>query len=289
MINNIESHAAPLPVTPVSAIKAVATPDIDEPAEVSAPSPDTTNISILSRQLSESAARAEVRDQSLSRQALGDLALRFQAHFGSVPYDRSDAMSVLPDATINDPFLRERDRQAVEYVIRDMQRDPCARNPFAGLSYEQLTVIAYDESDTFTLHERHAAYRGACHIELEWGMDIYGRSQQGDFIQDPHLFYAEHLIYYRSLPPIKQAQSPADYEAKVEGWMLEAAAGPKKDERLLTLFEILAGAIPGKDDKEKEKTLDAKEADTPAASGPGIKTSSLSPGAFPTPGGAARS
>ncbi|MBX8485882.1 hypothetical protein [Pseudomonas cichorii] len=289
MISSIETHATPLPVTPIPAIKAVATPSIDAAAEVSSPSPDTANISILSRQLSESAARAEVRDQSLSRQALGDLALRFQAHFGSVPYDRSDAMSVLPDATINDPFLRERDRQAVEYVIRDMQRDPSARNPFAGLSYEQLTVIAYDEGDTFTLHERHAAFRGARRIEEAWRFNIGHESQQGAFTHQPHVFHAEHLAHYRSLPLIEQAQYPEDYEAKIEGWMLEAAAGPKQDERLLTLFEILAGAIPGKDDKAKEKTPDAKEAETPVASGPGIKTSSLSPGASPNPAGVARS
>ncbi|MBX8574335.1 hypothetical protein [Pseudomonas cichorii] len=289
MISSIETHATPLPVTPIPAIKAVATPSIDAAAEVSSPSPDTANISILSRQLSESAARAEARDQSLTRSQLGSLASTLRAQFDAVPYFRADAMQVLPDATINDPVLRERDRQAVEYVIRDMQRDPSARNPFAGLSYEQLTVIAYDEGDTFTLHERHAAYRGAWEYEQEWRLNIGHESQQGAFTHQPHVFHAEHLAHYRSLPLIEQAQYPEDYEAKIEGWMLEAAAGPKQDERLLTLFEILAGAIPGKDDKAKEKTPDAKEAETPVASGPGIKTSSLSPGASPNPAGVARS
>ncbi|WP_122321769.1 hypothetical protein [Pseudomonas cichorii] len=269
MISSIETHGTPLPVTPISSIKTVATPDIDAVAEVPAPSP-ATNISILSRQLSESAARAEARDQSLTRSQLGNLASTLRAQFDAVPYFRADAMQVLPDSTINDPFLRERDRQAVEYVIRDMQRDPSARNPFAGLSYEQLTVIAYDEGDTFTLHERHAAYRGAWEIELGWRTNMGNRTQQGEFTQELHVFYAEHLAHYRSLPLIEQSRYPEDYEAQTEAWMLEAAAGPKQDERLLTLFEVLAGAIPGKDDTAEEKP--PEEAETPAATGPAIKT-----------------
>ena len=269
-MSSIEAIAAPLPVTLMPAIKVPAVSGSDKTAEVSAPLSDTTHISILSRQLSESAARAEARDQSLTRSQLGVLALRLRAQFDAVPYFRPDAMQVLPDPTINDPALKERDRQAVEYVVRDMRRDPSARNPFAGLSYEQLTVIAYDEGDTFTLHERHAAYRGAWAIELGWHLNIGHESQQGAFTQQPHVFYAEHLVHYRSLPLIEQAQYPEDYEAKVEGWMLEAAAGPKKDERLLTLFEVLAGAIPGKDNKAEENP--PKEAQTPAATAPAIKT-----------------
>ncbi|GFM50791.1 hypothetical protein PSCICE_20580 [Pseudomonas cichorii] len=270
MMSNIEIRTAPLPVTPIPAIKSPAVPEIDTAAEVSAPASDTPHISILARQLSESAARAEARDKSLTRSQLESLAYRLQAQFGTVPYEPSEAMKFLPDATIKDPVLKERDRQAVEYVIRTTHCDPSARNPFAGLSYEQLTVIAYDEGDTFTLGERYAAYLGAYDIEQEGRSDICGRNLQGAFIQEPHLFYAEHLVHYRSLPPIMQAQYPDNYEAKIEGWMLEAAAGLKKDERLLTLFEILAGAIPGKDDKAEEKP--PEEAEIPAATEPAIKT-----------------
>ncbi|MCV4262190.1 hypothetical protein [Pseudomonas capsici] len=271
MINNVEARTAPLSVTSIPAMKEHVVPESGAIAKFSAPASDTAHISILSRQLSESAARAEARDQSLTRSQLGHLGLRLRAQFDAVSYFRSDAMQVLPDATIDDPVLKERDRQAVEYVIRNMHSDPTARNPFAGLSYEQLTVIAYDEGDTFTLHERHAAYLGAWALEEEWRANMGSRSLQGAFTQELHVFYAENLAHYRSLPLIEQARYPEDYEADTEALMIEAApAGPRKNERLLTLFEILAGAIPGKDDKAEEKP--PKEAETPAATGPAIKT-----------------
>ncbi|MBI6851780.1 hypothetical protein AAIM60_16635 [Pseudomonas lijiangensis] len=271
MISRIETIATPLPITPIPAIKASAVPESDTTAEVSAPASDSSHISILARQLSESAARAEARDQSLTRSQLGHLGFRLRAQFDTVSYFRPDAMQVLPDATINDPALKQRDRQAVEYVIRTMHCDPTARNPFAGLSYEQLTVIAYDEGDAFTLHERHAAYLGAWEVELGWRASMGNRSQQGAFTQELDVFYAEHLAHYRSLPLIEQARYPEDYEADTEALMIEAAAAaPKKGERLLTLFEILAGAIPGKDNKAEEKP--PKEAQTPAVTAPAIKT-----------------
>lgn len=284
MIKNIESNTVSLPVTPVRATKAIFNPDVDEVTEVSESSSDTTNISILSRQLSESFARAEARDKSLTRQALGVLALKLQTQFDSEPYLRSNARNVLSDATISDPVLRDRDRQAVEYVIRDMYCDYSARNPFAGLSYEQLTVIAYDESNTFSLNERHAAFRGARRIEEAWHSNICHESQRGAFTQERHIFFAEHLAHYRSLPLIEQAQYTDGYEAKIEGWMREAANSPayKPNDELLTLFDLIAGKVK-KDQPEQQ------DPDTSTAATPAVKTNSLSPDVSPTPADVARS
>ncbi|WP_147466585.1 hypothetical protein [Pseudomonas cichorii] len=271
MIKAIEVKTVSLPVTSTPAMTVV----VDAIENISAVSSDTATVSPLSRQLSECAARAQVRDQSLGRQELGHLAQRLKAQFDTVPYTQSNARHVLPDTRVTDSDLIERDRQAVEYIIRDVQRDPGARNPFAGLSYEQLTLIAYDQGDTFTLNERHAASRAAWKFEERWHMGIGCASQQGAFIQEPQVFYAEHLAHYRGLPLIEQAQYPQGYEAKVEGWMIEAASAGslKKSDRLLSLFEILAGAIPGKDDKQEEKAPSAESSDAPAPGNPVIKTS----------------
>ncbi|MFJ4143379.1 hypothetical protein [Pseudomonas sp. NPDC089734] len=289
MIKNIEMRTASLSVTPILATQAPL--NINKAADVSGDVSDTATVSLLSRQLSECAARAEARDQSLTRKELGHLAERLQRQFSSEPYTRSNARDVLADTSVSDPVLMERDRQALDYVIRDMHHAPGARNPFAGLSYEQLTLIAYDESDTFTLNERHAAYRAAWEIETQWRMKIGHDSQQGAFTQEPHLFYAEHLAHFRSLPLIDQAQYMEDYEADTESRMLEAAhsVGYKPNDEILTLFDLIAGAIPGKDGKKKESLAEPQGSEAPVTGQLAVKTSSLSPDVSPTPAGAVRS
>lgn len=250
-INNaLPAMTAPVTVVKVSTQNDIpGTPPPDGLDKVRAP-----ELSLLSRQLSESAERAAIRDKTLSREALGDLARGLVAQLVSEPYSHGDVAGLVKRDIAEGLELWERDIQAVRYLVNEVQGRTGIQSPFASLGREQLVLIAYDDSGAFTLNERHAAWREAYDHEQRFREGTISRGQAGAFDEQPYLYYAEILDHYRSLPLIEQAQYPDDYEARVEHWMYEEA-GLKSitDDRLLTLFEILAGKIPGQDDKKKEK------------------------------------
>jgi hypothetical protein len=219
-------------------------PPLVKSAESSAP-----KISALARQLSECAERAAVRDKSLSRDALRELASRLSGQLSCTRYTRGDVAKVFARSSTDTPELVERDRQAVHFNISAIYRENTVPSPFAGLSREELVLIAYDESDTFTINERYAAMRGAYQLEENFRENYCRRSFEGAFNQHPFLGYGEILTHYRSIPLIEQVQYPEDYEARLETWMVEAwAEKPPTDSReFQTLFEILAGVLRDKD------------------------------------------
>ncbi|WP_434678408.1 hypothetical protein J3P77_20395 [Pseudomonas sp. R1-18] len=209
-------------------------------AESSAP-----KISTLARQLSECAERAAVRDKTLSREELGTLASRLHDQLSSGRYVGGNIPKMLARSNADDPELLHRDHQAVLYNVNSMFGDKSLQSPFHGLSREDMVLILYDESDTFTINERYAAFLGANQLEQNFRENYCRRNFEGAFNEHPFLGYAEPLMHYRSLPLIEQARYPEDYEARLESWMIEAwAEKPPTDSReFKTLFEILAGVV----------------------------------------------
>jgi hypothetical protein len=207
--------------------------------------PASPRISTLARQLSECAERAVVRDKALSREELGNLAIRLSGQLSSGRYAGSNISEMLVRSSADDPELLQRDYQAVLYNISSTFGDKRSSNPFGGLSREDMVLIAYDENDTFTVNERYAAFQGAYQLEQNFREAHCRRSSEGSFNQHPFLCYAELLTHYRSLPSIEQAQYPEDYEARIESWMLEAwAEKPPTDSRdFMTLFEIIVQVL----------------------------------------------
>lgn len=199
----------------------------------------------MARQLSECAERAAVRDKTLSRDALRDLASRVNGELRSDRYTRGDASRIFDRMPPEDPELVARDQQAVKYNISLIYRENNAHSPFPELSREELVLIAYDESNTFTFNERYAALRGANEYEQRLRSDFGRRCQEGVYNQYPCLFYAEPLAQYRSIPLIEQVQYPDDYEASLETRMLEAwtEKPPTEARDFLILFEILAQVL----------------------------------------------
>jgi hypothetical protein len=209
----------------------------------------TPKISTLARQLSECAERAVVRDKTLSRDALRDLASRLSGQLSCARYTKGDITKVFARSSTDAPELIERDRQAVLYSISSIYRENSVPSPFSGLSREELVLIAYDDTNTFTVNERYAARRDAYQLEQNFREDYCRRSSEGAFNQHPFLGYAEILTRYRSIPLIEQVQYSEDYEARIESWMLEAwAEKPRTDSReFKTLFEILAEVVRDRD------------------------------------------
>ena len=202
-------------------------------------------ISTFARQLSECAERAAVRDKTLSRDALRDLADRLRGELRSDRYTNGDVSKVFDRIPSTDPKLVARDQQAVRYNISVIYRENNVPSPFSELSRQELVLIAYDEGNTFTVNERYAALRGANEYEQRLRSDFGRRSQAGFFNHHPYLFYAEPLAQYRSIPLIEQVQYPDDYESSLETRMLEAWAEkpPTDSKEFKTLFETIAQVL----------------------------------------------
>ncbi|CAM3331471.1 hypothetical protein BZK31_23445 [Pseudomonas floridensis] len=208
MMNIPSIQTATVHQTAKSAAPANATP-VEKPASKPT-NRDGVALSALARQLNESAVRAQSRDASLGFKELGTLAKDIIDRIaGSGFYanrERHDAE--VPDT--DDPVLLERARQATLFERGS------GKNPFAGLSPDQLRLIMYDESGSFTINERSAAFDEEYSQDQAWKrvmiqryMDEYNETGKGT----QTLFMI--LAHYNDLPPIEKAQYPAFYPANL--------------------------------------------------------------------------
>ncbi|MGP9417358.1 hypothetical protein ACT3R4_18450, partial [Halomonas sp. AOP7-E1-9] len=138
----------------------------------------------------------------------------------------------------DDPELLERAKQATSFV------NGRGSNPFSGLSQDQLVLIIYDDSGTFTANERRAAWQEDYDQRQEWKQAVIARgkleySQTGKMTE----FFKEVLGNYNELPPIMQAQYPDFYAPRLEhliemdfNFMTHRAEGKGAPE---DIFEIL--------------------------------------------------
>ena len=299
MINNITGNRNEhiiivkkmIDITPPSLSQTESTTNASSSAE--------PTLSVLSRQLAGSAARAEARDKSMDRLELGAVATRTLRNIidsgwrlidESAPYKLE-----LPDTS--DPELLDRAFRAAQYVARYAHGHPDAKNPFTGLSREQLNLIVYDEEGPYTMDERSAAHSAVSAIEDKWNHALWGPERLESAANNGRTpqFYTEVLAHYRTLEPIEQAQYPDNYETRLEGQIREAndpASSKKKTEfHVMSLFEFLARyGFP--EARKPPGILDALSQDKPVAglgAAPSLTTNSLSPDASPNPAVAGRS
>lgn len=108
----------------------------------------------------------------------------------------------MPDS--DDPQRLQQARQATEYL------NGKGANPFKGLSVEQLTLIEYDESGTFTVNERRAALMASYEEQEAWARAVSSKLMQ-EYGRNGHLSsktLSDVLDYYKGLPAILEAQLP---------------------------------------------------------------------------------
>ncbi|SHN29889.1 hypothetical protein SAMN05216593_12541 [Pseudomonas asturiensis] len=175
---------------------------------------DTSSFSSLSLQLSESAARAAARDSSLSRKELGAKASELLSQISGDGYfaNKKAIDAEVPDT--QDPELLARAENATQFVNGN------GKNPFAGMSSDQLSLIIYDDSGSFTTNERRAALSESSDREYAWQQKVVA-SAMAEYNGTGKLtkFFTEALEHYKDLPAIEQAQYPNSYEAKLQGWI----------------------------------------------------------------------
>ena len=85
------------------------------------------------------------------------------------------------------------------------------------LSREQLALITYDDSGTFTVNERRAAFEESTRQEQAWRREVSDKAQQEyDSTGRMTGFFKQVQAHYNSLSAIEQAQYPANYAAQVQ-------------------------------------------------------------------------
>lgn len=175
---------------------------------------DTSSISSLSLQLSESAARASARDSSLSRKELGAKASELLSQISGDGYfaNKKAIDAEVPDT--DDPVLLARAENATQFV------NGSGKNPFAGMSSDQLSLIIYDDGGSFTTNERRAALSESSDREQAWRQMVVANAM-AEYNGTGKLtkFFTAALEHYKDLPAIEQAQYPESYEAKLQGWI----------------------------------------------------------------------
>ena len=83
-----------------------------------------------------------------------------------------------------------------------------------------MDAVVYDNSGSFTVSERRAAFVQVEKIEEAWREKVvaeanYEYNSTGKLTN----FYTSALDHYKSLPNIEQAQYPSDYAEKLKKWI----------------------------------------------------------------------
>ncbi|RNM04819.1 hypothetical protein [Dickeya undicola] len=171
--------------------------------------------SLLERQLHDAARRARAREVALSRQELHQKARALLDQLTGINSDRryqGDHSSTLADGT---PERLARARQASAFVNNN------GGNPFNGLTYQQLSLIVYDESGVFTLNERRAAWSEAYAQDQAWRQHIVTQARLNYCHPQWQIrFFTEVLKNYRALSAIEKAQYPRYYERELQCHLL---------------------------------------------------------------------
>ncbi len=166
-------------------------------------------ISSLAKALSAAAERAELRDSQLSRSDLAVLAAKISERLFGLGYEFAKVAHDAETPDTEDPEWLARAKQATDFV------NGRAGNPFAQLTQEQLSLIAYDEGGVFTVNERKAAAMETSRRYCEWSVYICSKisaEQQASGSSAQGL--QEILSYYRSLPAIEEARF-GNYEVMI--------------------------------------------------------------------------
>lgn len=234
----------------------------------------TQTISTLARQLAASASRAEERDRTLTRSELADKA---KSILNQVVGDAYYANKARHDSEVpksSDPELLARAKQATAFVNDAARGGNSIKNPFAGLSREQLSNIVYDDSGTYTVNERHAAWRESYDQEEAWREKVAAQAM-AEYNSTGKLtnFFSSVLNHFKELPAIEQAQYPKDYASDLESkisrdfnYLTHQAEGKGEDPK--GLIEMLLSSKP-EVAKQPDFLLPAAQSTKSAAAGVG--------------------
>ena len=177
----------------------------------------TLTISTLSSQL---AASAKLIDERIATLSPDELAKKTKAVLSQIEGESYFANKAKYDSEVpntNDPELLNRAKQATAFVNSAAQGSKSEKNPFVGLSREQLSNVVNDDSGTYTVNERRAASYEADSQEEEWRVKVTsaGMSEYNNSGKMTNFFTAV-LDHFKALPTIEQALYPKEYATDLQ-------------------------------------------------------------------------
>lgn len=175
---------------------------------------DTSMVSTLAGQLSQASVNAQARDVSLTRQELGNFAQKILNKLEGVNYFANKAIYDAQIPNSDNATLLARAESATKYT------NGLGSNPFSGMPRDQLVLITYDDSGTFTTNERRAALEESATQEYAWRQQVVAQGM-AEYNSSGKLtnFFHSALDHFKSLPAVEQSQYPEDYESKLQTWI----------------------------------------------------------------------
>ncbi|MND27715.1 MULTISPECIES: hypothetical protein [Pseudomonas] len=263
MVNSLNNFAANSGQALAETKKLTATPGKNPGVNQSTPqvpfgnARDSSTVSTLASQLSEASVRAQARDARLTRTELSSMANNTFNELEGTNYttNKSKYDSEVPDT--DSATLLARAKSATQYT------NGLGKNPFSGMPMDQLALITYDDSGTFTVNERRAALEESAKQEFAWRQKVVAEAEF-EYNSTGKLtnFSQSVLDHYKGLPPVLQAQYPNNYEAKLKHWIdldfnyfTNVAEGKKK-----MIAEIFASKILDGDNSLFDDTTSSKQA-----------------------------
>jgi len=137
------------------------------------------------------------------------LAAQIRDRIGGANYTAAKEFYDAQKPDTDNVELLDRARHATDFI------NGTGSNPFRGLSRDQLSLITYDESGSFTVNERRAASWEADAQHQDWAryiIDKMDAERQRTGRSDDALL--ETIHYYDSLPRIEVA-GYGNYEAMI--------------------------------------------------------------------------
>ncbi|KKO62660.1 hypothetical protein VM94_03658 [Janthinobacterium sp. KBS0711] len=170
-----------------------------------------TVISTLAVRLSKAASASTANMQGLDRLSV---VARINKNTDTILYkldDEHKAAAAKQVPVPNDAASAQSAAAATAFVDRK------APNPFAGLSREQLSTISQDESGTFTVNERRAAFMQAYREEEAWRSQVLAEGmREYNTTGKTTNFFKSVLAHFNELPKLEQVLYPENYAGDLE-------------------------------------------------------------------------
>jgi hypothetical protein len=110
-----------------------------------------------------------------------------------------------------------RAKQATEFVNGRGGTAFVGKNPFAGLSRDQLALIMYDQGNAFTVNERRAALHEYNAQRSLWSQKVCAQAQMEQATTNTFTnFYKACIAEYQEGSLIEQATYPENYVSRME-------------------------------------------------------------------------
>jgi hypothetical protein len=225
-----------------SSLAGVAAVSAIEGSGKTAATSSSASISNLARQLSEAAERAAVRDGGMTR---AQLAATEKSLRNALLDQAGKAVANAEVPNTDDPELLARAMQATEFVNGRGGAAFVGKNPFNGLSREQLVLIMYDEGNAFTTNERRAAMYEYNHERSLWSQRVCAQGQAEKASTGTYVnFFKVCIAEYQAGSPIERATYPENYAALRQRWIDYWESGHGSGDMARDFFEVMLRPLP---------------------------------------------